>query len=70
MKLLIIQPKLEKSLDQLENELQKHPAVDIVIFPEGYLNENVVRACQLAKKHNTVLIGGYRKPLERPKDGP
>ncbi len=68
MKLLIIQPKLEKSLDQLENELQKHPAVDIVIFPEGYLNENVERACQLAQKHNTVLIGGYRKPLERPKD--
>ncbi len=68
MNLLIIQPKLEKSLDQLENELHKHPAVDIVIFPEGYLNENVEQACQLAKKHNTVLIGGYRNPLERPKD--
>ena len=59
---------MRRAYDQLENELHKHPAVDIVIFPEGYLNENVEQACQLAKKHNTVLIGGYRNPLERPKD--
>ncbi|WP_228275688.1 hypothetical protein [Gracilibacillus oryzae] len=55
-------------MDQLEAELVNNPAVDIVIFPEGYLNENVEKACDLAKKFNTVLIGGYRRLKENPKD--
>jgi hypothetical protein len=67
MKILIIQPKLEPTVKQLENAL-RHNAVDAVIFPEGYLNENVEEACRLAKRYRTVLIGGYRRLNERPKD--
>lgn len=68
MKLLIIQPKLEIGIEQLEKEIINNPKADIVIFPEGYLNENVVQACKLAKDTNTILIGGYRRFNERPKD--
>ncbi|MBS4203616.1 hypothetical protein [Lederbergia citrea] len=68
MKILIIQPKLEKHIEQLEDELNKNPDVDIVIFPEGYLNENVKKACNIAKRYNTVLIGGHRRLQENPKD--
>ena len=68
MEFLIIQPKLEKGIKQLEAELQDNPHADVVIFPEGYLNENVREACELAKEYNTVLIGGYRRFQEKPKD--
>ncbi|WP_274364087.1 hypothetical protein [Paenibacillus thermotolerans] len=68
MKFLIIQPKLEKNIEQLERELKNHPSADAVIFPEGYLNENVEKACTLARKYNKVLIGGHRKFSESPKD--
>ncbi|GIN72874.1 hypothetical protein J14TS2_33490 [Bacillus sp. J14TS2] len=68
MKFLIIQPKLEKGIEQLESELKNNPFVDAVIFPEGYLNENVEQACILAREYNTVLIGGYRKLQDKPKD--
>ncbi|QGM31308.1 hypothetical protein GI482_13325 [Bacillus sp. N3536] len=68
MKLLINQPKLEKHIEQLEAELKNNPDVDVVIFPEGYLNENVKKACDLAKRYNTILIGGHKRLQERPKD--
>ncbi|ULL18555.1 hypothetical protein DVH26_31255 [Paenibacillus sp. H1-7] len=68
MKLLLMQPKLEKTIVQLENELRDHPSIDGVIFPEGYLNENVQQACSLAKKYSKILIGGYRRLNESPKD--
>lgn len=68
MKILIAQPKLEKKLVQLQTIMQENPSVDIVIFPEGYLNDNVSEACSLAQSYNTIIISGYRKPLERPKD--
>jgi hypothetical protein len=68
MKLLIIQPKLEKTIEQLECELQNNPSVDVVIFPEGYLNENVEQACALANSYNTILIGGHRRLHDNPKD--
>lgn len=68
MKLLIIQPKLEKHIEQLEAELKNNPDVDVVIFPEGYLNENIEKACDLAKRYNAVLIGGHRRLQESPKD--
>jgi hypothetical protein len=32
------------------------------------LNENVEQACNLAKSYKTILIGGYRKLQDRPKD--
>lgn len=68
MKILIMQPKLENKIDQLESELVNNPEVDIVIFPEGYLNENIQQACTLAKNYNKILIGGHRRLNERPKD--
>ncbi|WP_193571475.1 hypothetical protein [Paenibacillus psychroresistens] len=68
MNILILQPKLEKGIVQLENELRNNPSVDIVIFPEGYLNENVGQACKLAESTNTIFIGGYRRLNESPKD--
>jgi len=68
MKILIAQPKLEKNLEQLQQIMQENPLVDIVILPEGYLNENVSKACRLAQSYNTIIISGYRKPVERPKD--
>ena len=68
MKILIAQPKYEKNLIQLQTIMQENPSVDVVIFPEGYMNENVSEACSLARSYNTMIISGYRKPLERPKD--
>jgi len=68
VRILIIQPKLEKTITQLENELHHNQTVDIVIFPEGYLNENIEQACRLAKQYQTILIGGYRKFDDYPKD--
>lgn len=68
MKFLIIQPKLEKNIVQLESELRNAPSADVVIFPEGYLNENVEQACLLAKKYNKILIGGHRRLNDSPKD--
>lgn len=69
MKVLVIQPRLEKTIEQLENALRRnHPFVDAVIFPEGYLNEHVGEASALAMKYNTMLIGGYRRWHDNPKD--
>lgn len=68
MRILIIQPKLEKAIQQLENEMHHNHTVDIVIFPEGYLNENIEQACRLAKYYQIILIGGYRKLNDSPKD--
>lgn len=68
MNILIMQPKLEESILQLENELKSNANVDMVIFPEGYLNENIEQACQLAKDMSTILVGGYRRMSDHPKD--
>lgn len=68
MHILIIQPKLEKNIAQLESEIRNNPSADVVIFPEGYLNENVEQACILAKNYNKILIGGHRRLNDSPKD--
>jgi len=68
MRVLIIQPKLAKHIEELDKEIQNHPEADAVILPEGYLNDHVERACLLAKTHNKILIGGYRRFDETPKD--
>lgn len=68
MNVLIIQPKLEKNIAQLESEIRNNPSADVVIFPEGYLNENVEQACILAKNYNKILIGGHRRLNDSPKD--
>ncbi|MCG7383323.1 hypothetical protein [Paenibacillus sp. ACRRY] len=68
MKILIGQPKLEQALDQLERELSFNPEVDIVLYPEGYLNQNVEEARRLAAKYETIIVSGHRRLDERPKD--
>jgi hypothetical protein len=68
MNILITQPQLEQTICQLENELLRNSSIDIAIFPEGYLNENVEAACTLAKQFEIILIGGYRRMKDRPKD--
>ena len=67
MKILVMQPKLEKNILQLKDVLSRHE-VDMVVFPEGYLNENLEEARQLAKKTQTVLVGGHRRLNHQPKD--
>ncbi|WP_267934179.1 hypothetical protein [Paenibacillus profundus] len=37
MKILIGQPKLERGVKQLSEEIVRNPQVDMVIYPEGYL---------------------------------
>ncbi|NHN32862.1 hypothetical protein G9U52_23885 [Paenibacillus sp. S3N08] len=68
MKILIIQPKFEKDIVQLESELRNNSSADVLIFPEGYLNENVEKACILAKNYNKILIGGHRRLNDSPMD--
>ncbi|EHQ63111.1 hypothetical protein PDENDC454_06235 [Paenibacillus dendritiformis C454] len=65
MKILIGQPKLEASIEQLEAELRSHPEADIVLYPEGYLNDHVDQACRLASAFGTSIISGYKKPKDR-----
>ncbi|WP_168928799.1 hypothetical protein [Paenibacillus dokdonensis] len=45
MKIVIGQPKMEKELKQLEEELMVHPNADMFIFPEGYIHANLEQAC-------------------------
>ncbi|WP_211748578.1 hypothetical protein [Paenibacillus sp. Marseille-Q4541] len=68
MKILVGQPKLEKDVIQLEEALRQHPEAEFVFFPEGYLNENVEKAKELARSHQVTLITGYRKFHKNPKD--
>ncbi|RAJ03414.1 hypothetical protein DET54_101615 [Paenibacillus pabuli] len=68
MKIIIGQPKLEQQLLQLEAELKQHPEADILLFPEGYLNQNVEEASSLATAYGTMIVSGHRRLDERPKD--
>lgn len=68
MKIIIGQPKLEQQLLQLEAELKQHPDADVMLFPEGYLNQNVEEASRLAAVYGTIIVSGHRRSDERPKD--
>ncbi|MEC0108293.1 hypothetical protein P4H27_15145 [Paenibacillus taichungensis] len=68
MKIIIGQPRLEQQLLQLEAELKQHPEVDVLLFPEGYLNQNVEEASRLAAVYGTMIVSGHRRLDERPKD--
>lgn len=62
MRVLIGQPIHEKELNLLEDEIRKNLMIDIVLFPEGYLQdeETLVKACEISKKYGKVIITGYR----------
>ena len=68
MKILIGQPKLEDDVKQLEEALQLYQEAELAFFPEGYLNDHVEKARELAKAYQVTLITGYRKFDENPKD--
>lgn len=65
MNILIAQPRLEKELNQLEHEIKNHPDADVIIFPEGYINNNIEQACELARNFSKIIISGYKKPKDR-----
>ncbi|TVX96313.1 hypothetical protein [Cohnella terricola] len=65
MNILIAQPRLERQLTQLEYEMSAHSDVDVVIFPEGYINHNIEHACELARKHSKIIISGHKNPKDR-----
>lgn len=66
MKILIGQPKLENYLKQLENDIKNNKnSIDLIIYPEGYLNQNVKATCKLAKDSKVAIISGYKKPKDR-----
>src|SRR5690554_4744983 len=45
--------------------MRNHPEVDVVIYPEGYLNQNLEQACELARTYNMIIITGYKNPKDR-----
>lgn len=65
MNIIIAQPKLEKGITQLENAFLSHPSSDLLIFPEGYLNNNLDAARELARRHNKTIVTGYKRPKDR-----
>jgi len=65
MNILIAQPKLEQELKQLEAELHAHPEADIFLFPEGYLNQNIEQARELAQQYGKIIISGHKRPKDR-----
>lgn len=65
---MIAQPRLEQQLLQLEAELKQHPEADILLLPEGYLNQNVEEARRLAAAYGTMIVSGHCRLDERPKD--
>lgn len=65
MRILIGQPKLENGIRQLAADIERNPVVDLVIYPEGYLNQNVEQARDLARTFKVTIISGYKKPKDR-----
>lgn len=67
MKLLISQPFQETSLRQLREELSIPHHFDAILFPEGYVSieELIMEACELAKRHSKMIITGYRDDLKK-----
>lgn len=62
MRILIGQPIHEITTEQLQKEIKNNPNIDIVMYPEGYLSDEMalVAACKIAKKYSKTIITGYR----------
>ncbi len=62
LKILVGQPKQENSLNQLKEELDTLPNVDILLFPEGYLQDKdlLEEISNLAVRTETIIITGYK----------
>ncbi|WP_374016977.1 hypothetical protein ABU162_22570 [Paenibacillus thiaminolyticus] len=46
-------------------ELRSHSEAELVLYPEGCLNDHVEKACRLASAFGTSIITGYTKPKDR-----
>jgi hypothetical protein len=61
VKILIGQPKREIELEQLEEEIKNNSSVDLILYPEGYIQETKLeRVSQLAKTFHTSIVTGYK----------
>ena len=62
MKVLIGQPIHENGIEHMKNEIKINEGIDIVLYPEGYLeNEKALEcACKIAKDYNITIITAYR----------
>ncbi|WP_346935214.1 hypothetical protein [Clostridium sp.] len=62
MKILIGQPLHESGVKRINNEIRENREVDIVLYPEGYLdNEEALKdACSIAKEYNVMIITSYK----------
>ncbi|WP_137791605.1 hypothetical protein [Bacillus sp. E(2018)] len=61
MKILIGQPKRETELEQLEKEIKNYPSVDLILYPEGYLQATKLEEVRkLAKIFKTSIVTGYK----------
>lgn len=62
MRILIGQPVHEITTEQLQKEIKNNPNIDIVMYPEGYLSDEIalIAACKIAKRYSKTIITGYR----------
>jgi hypothetical protein len=65
MKILIGQPIFEEKINQLEKEVIEHDNVDLFLYPEGYLHDNLEIARLLADTYNKIITTGYKKPKDK-----
>ena len=66
MKILIAQPIHEGGILQLRKDIENNEDVDLVIYPEGYICDEILLedTCKLAKFHNTMIITSYKKDFK------
>lgn len=61
MKILIGQPKMEQHLEQFIQDIEANPAVDLILYPEGYCQvTHLDKVKELAKTFQTTVVMGYR----------
>lgn len=63
MRILVGQPIHEEGTVQLANEAKMHQEIDMILYPEGYLSNEIALedACKIAKENNVMIITSYRK---------
>jgi hypothetical protein len=55
------QPLREKNMEQLQTEIKNNASVDLILYPEGYLQEiHLNQLCELAETYRTSIVIGYK----------
>ena len=61
MRILIGQPKMEQHLEQFIQDIKANPAVDLMLYPEGYCQyTHLDEVKELAKMFQAAVVMGYR----------